>query len=91
MKILRLALAAALATHASFALAQSTGSGISVLPPAKETAKETGKETSKDIPSAKAGDPATNQATTGSASGSRTGDGTSSTAGNPGIQSGRVK
>ena len=87
MKILPLALAAALATHASFALAQSTGSGISVLPPAKET----GKETSKDTPSVKAGDPASNQATTGSASGSRTGNRTSPTAGNPGIQSGRVK
>ena len=87
MKILPLALAAALATHASFALAQSTGSGISVLPPAKET----GKETTKDTPSAKAGDPATNQATTGSASGSHTGNRTSPTAGNPGIQSGRVK
>jgi hypothetical protein len=69
MKILPLAFAVALATHASFAKAQSTGSGISVLPP---SSKETAKETAKETPSAKPGEPATNQGTTGKASGSRT-------------------
>jgi len=104
MKILPLALAAALVTHASFAQAQSTGSGISILPPhsketAKETAKETSREASKETSSAKPGNPATNRGTTGKASGSRTDKPTnalndnrvSPTTGNPGIQSGRVK
>jgi hypothetical protein len=81
MKILPLALAAALVAHASFAQAQSTGSGISILPPhsketsketAKETAKETSREASKETSSAKPGNPATNRGTTGKASGSRT-------------------
>jgi hypothetical protein len=99
MKILPLALAAALAAHASFAQAQSTGSGISVLPPSsKEPAKETAKEPAKETPSAKSGKP-DNQGTTGKASGSRTDNPTnalndnrvSPTTGNPGIQSGRVK
>lgn len=93
MKILPLTLAAALAAaYASLAQAQSTGSGISVLPPSS-------KETSKESPSAKPGKPATNQGTTGKASGSRTDkptnalndDRISPTTGNPGIQSGRVK
>jgi hypothetical protein len=95
MKILPLALAAALAAHASFAQAQSTGSGISVLPP---SSKETAKEPAKETPSAKSGKP-DNQGTTGKASGSRTDNPTnalndnrvSPTTGNPGIQSGRVK
>jgi hypothetical protein len=104
MKILPLALAAALAAHASFAQAQSTGSGISVLPPSsKETAKEPAKEPTtepaKENPSAKPGKPAANQGTTGKASGPRTDNPTnalddnrvSPTTGNPGIQSGRVK
>lgn len=94
MKILPLTLAAALVTYASFAQAQSTGSGISILPPSsKET---TSTETSKESPSAK---PDTDQGTTGQASGSRTDKPTnalndnrvSPTTGNPGIQSGRVK
>ena len=96
MKILPLALAAALAAYASFAQAQSTGSGISVLPP---SSKEPSKETSKETSSAKPDKPTTNQGTTGRASGSRTGNPTnalndnraSPTTGNPGIQSGRVK
>jgi hypothetical protein len=97
MKILPLTLAAALAAaYGSLAQAQSTGSGISVLPP---SSKETSKETSKESPSAKPGKPASNQSTTGKASGSRTDRPTnalndnrvSPTTGNPGIQSGRVK
>ena len=96
MKILPLALATVLAAYASFAQAQSTGSGISVLPP---SSKETSKEPSKETPSAKPGDPTANQGTTGKASGSRTDKPTdalndkrvSPTTGNPGIQSGRVK
>lgn len=101
MKILPLTLAAALAAaYASLAQAQSTGSGISVLPPSsKETSKEISKEASKESSSAKPGKPATNQGTTGKASGSRTDkptnalndDRVSPTTGNPGIQSGRVK
>jgi len=92
MKILPLTLAAALATYASFAQAQSTGSGISVLPPGST-------ETSKESPSAKPDKPATDQGTTGKASGPSTDKPTnalndnrvSPTTGNPGIQSGQVK
>jgi hypothetical protein len=98
MKILSLALAAALAAYAPSALAQSTGSGISILPPhSKETAKETAKETSKDS-TAKPENPAADQGTTGKASGSRTdkpgharNSEAPSTTGSAGIQSGRVK
>ena len=101
MKILPLTLAAALATYASFAQAQSTGSGISVLPPGStETSKETSRETSKEPSKEKPDNPATNQGTTtGKASSARTDKPTnalndkrvSPTTGNPGIQSGRVK
>jgi hypothetical protein len=88
MKILPLALAAALAASASFAHAQSTGSGISVVPPS-----------SKQTSPAKPDKPAPNPGTTGSAAGSRTDNPTnalndnrvSPTTGNPGIQSGKVK
>ena len=86
MKILPLALAAALAMHASFALAQSTGSGISVLPPAKETGKETTKDTRPQRPVIP---PPIRRPL--AARPARDSDWTSPTAGNPGIQSGRVK
>ena len=95
MKILPLAMAAALTAYASFAHAQSTGSGISVLPP---HSKETAKDNSKDS-TAKPENPAANQGTTGKASGSRTDKPTnaltdnqvSPTTDSSGVQSGRVK
>jgi hypothetical protein len=80
MKMQSLALAIALAMNSSFALAQSSGMGVSVLPPGAQTKPKA--EEPKTTGSATRGDNPTNAATDNRVK---------KTTGNSGIQSGPPK